>query len=92
MINEYSHRLLFWGQVDQISIYLNWGLGGGGGGGWRWPGKKKYIRHSFSSSILKEIAVSYVNIGIKYHILLPASPLPQLHYFVREISYIHYQP
>ena len=46
---------------------------------------KKIIWCYFSPSLLEERALSQVNIGIKYDILLHA--FPQLHHFLREIWY-----
>ena len=47
---------------------------------------KKISRRFFSPSLLKERALSQVNIGIKYHILLHAfPPTPPLNPFHRQI-------
>ena len=50
--------------------------------------KKQNFRCSFSPSLLEERALSPVNIGIKYDILLHA--FPQLHHFLRDIWYSVY--
>ena len=47
------------------------------------PVKKKIFRCSFPPSLLEERALSPVNVGIKYDILLHA--FPQLHHFLRDI-------
>ena len=55
--------------------------------GGRWPVEKKLAGVLLiSPSLLKERALSQVNIGIKYHILLHAfPPTPPLNPFHREI-------
>ena len=62
---------MVWKQVNHMLISLNGGS------------VKKIIRCSLSPSLLEERALSQVNIGIKYDILLHA--FPQLHHFHREI-------
>ena len=59
-------------------MYLN--------GGWQVACGKRISRCSFSPSLLKERALSQVNIGIKYHIVLHAfPPTPPVNPFHREI-------
>ena len=65
---------MIWKYVNHMLISLNGG-----------PVKKKIIRCSFSPSLLEERALSQLNIGIKYDVLLHA--FPQLHHFLRDIWY-----
>ena len=65
---------MIWKYVNHMLISLNGG-----------PVEKKIIRCSFSPSLLEERALSQLNIGIKYDVLLHA--FPQLHHFLRDIWY-----
>ena len=66
-------------------MYLN--------GGWQVACGKKISRHPFSPSLLKERALSQVNIGIKYHILLhvfpPTPPLKVIPWFCTTHLLLH---